>query len=190
MLPVSASAWASANRNKPLCRRYVPQAQQDAAVFEGLPVITGLYGFTGKPVVDIRNVPLNLIEKLSRAQMRDMLFTVGKERPSWDTQLLKTQVYSIVSSMQRGDEDQLQLLEEKFGLQIPAKGEDFDPKVLRAIRERSTNAAPTKRKYTGREKKLCDYCGQGVRSSCFYRCCKNCCMQMKNPCHPSFQTQD
>ena len=80
--------------------------------------IPGAVGFNGKPVIDIRTLAIGRIPDLSRVQMRDMLYTlgklctffyerkqllrrlpsfVGKERPTWEIPKLRSMLYAVVS---------------------------------------------------------------------------------------------
>eukprot|EP00216_Chloropicon_sp_CCMP2111_P005296 CAMPEP_0198236906 /NCGR_PEP_ID=MMETSP1446-20131203/2801_1 /TAXON_ID=1461542 ORGANISM="Unidentified sp, Strain CCMP2111" /NCGR_SAMPLE_ID=MMETSP1446 /ASSEMBLY_ACC=CAM_ASM_001112 /LENGTH=350 /DNA_ID=CAMNT_0043918883 /DNA_START=252 /DNA_END=1304 /DNA_ORIENTATION=+ len=103
------------------------------------------------------------------------MYALGKEKPSWDTVKLRAQMYAIMSVLRNQNKDKMNELEQKLGIMLPTN-EKFQPKApaVKAARPDGRQRAMTKRQ--------CASCGQMARSNCQYKCCKSCCIQLKNPC--------
>jgi len=47
----------------------------------GKSVLRGVTGLSGKPTIDVRELAGADVEKLSRAQLRDIMYSIGKDKP-------------------------------------------------------------------------------------------------------------
>ena len=119
-------------------------------------------------------------------QMRDILFSLGDDKPSWDTQKIKGVLIAIVRSLTTNNLRDMLSLETNLGIKLPKAGYQFQPRSVpqNQIKIRDTQAEKKRsQSYKKRDlKRQCVSCGEFARSVCFYKCCKKCCAQLKNPC--------
>ena len=145
----------------------------------GKSVLRGVTGLSGKPTIDVRELAVADVEKLSRAQLRDIMYSIGKDKPVWDSKQLKDQIKLVVQVMKLKNPKDINSVESRLGISLP-KDASY------RFRGASTLSAPRGRPKLSQDgkgnKRVCAMCGQNARSSCFYSCCKNCCVQLKNPC--------
>ena len=73
-------------------------------------------GFQGKPIVDVRTLNLQVAETLSRAQVRDIVYSLGQDKPAWETNVLRDQIKLIVHSMTTGNVPDIKQVEAQLGM--------------------------------------------------------------------------
>jgi hypothetical protein len=139
-------------------------------------------GFGGKPIIDVRSLNMAQADKLSRAQLRDIMYTLRQEKIPWDTDKLKNIVKAIVHSLVTRSGQKVERLENALRIHIPRPGEVFQPPSVPSEKVKPRSYTGSKKMKKGNEKRQCTSCGDMARSVCFYKCCKRCCVQLKNPC--------
>ncbi|QDZ17786.1 hypothetical protein HOP50_01g02940 [Chloropicon primus] len=155
-------------------------------------------GFQGKGIVDPRSLTVHNVETLSRSQIRDIIYALGQDKPAWNTVQLKEQIKGIVHALQSGSISDMKHLENQLGITLPKGNAEFQFRSVPHAKQkpRQYTKDPTKYKKPDKGNKppgkdrFCASCGQRARSNCFYRCCKQCCVQLKNPCTVHVLTGD
>ena len=157
-------------------------------------------GFQGKPIVDVRTLNLQVAETLSRAQVRDIVYSLGQDKPAWETNVLRDQIKLIVHSMTTGNVPDIKQVEAQLGITLPRGNGPYQfrsvPDEKRKPRQYVKNPDRMKKPSNkgsvekGPKDRFCASCGQRARSNCYYRCCKQCCVQLKNPCTVHVLTGD
>ena len=149
-------------------------------------------GFAGKPVLDIRILTPENVATLTRPQMRDIMYSLGRQKPAWGIPALRNQVAAIIDALKNRNARDMSHLEAKFGITIPKPGLPFNAKsvpveeqIVKTKHKEKSKEAQARGRLSimkQKEKRACKTCGQMARNYCFYKCCKQCCVQLKNPC--------
>ena len=104
----------------------------DDGAFSAAPTVAT--GFMGKPVLDIRLVKPEGLAKLTRSQMRDIMYSLGKDKPSWTREILREQMAAIVRALMTpqtfGDLSQLKAFEDELGITLPKPGFPWQPRSV------------------------------------------------------------
>ncbi len=87
-------------------------------------------GFTGKPVIDVRYLNYDNVQSLSRLQLRDILYALGRDKPSWNTVTLRAQVNAVVHVLHTQDLQEMLSVESKLGITLPREGVPFKPRSV------------------------------------------------------------